>query len=142
MTPQQETAGADIRDVPLAHLVYKIDYPPMHERYTRYERELVDAANREVLRTGGCYDVQIVGVYESLRDEGQLNPCLVTPTAIGGVFSMWLGNQRLAAARALKWATLSCVVVWDGREGITAAKLRHYGQPMRWNYRTQEWDRG
>lgn len=88
---------------------------------------LKDPESREQLRAS---DPQVVAVYESFADKGQLNPCIVLPKKKD--YYMWCGNQRLCAAMALEWETLECVIV-DHWEQVAGAVSKHYKADMYWH---------
>jgi hypothetical protein len=123
-------------ELPLDHLIYKWqNNPDLLGRSLRFEKMLAKAETREELRAESPHTVAI---YESMRDIGMLNPVLVFPPDSVNTHRVIIGNQRLAAARALGWSTLECVVI-DGREQIPETIQHHYRLPMQWDDQTQKY---
>lgn len=110
--------------IPLSRLHF---HEHQEEKRPRHVEMLRDPESREKLRE---IDPQVVGVYESFAEKGQLDPCVVLPK--GKDHYMWCGNQRLAAALALGWESLDCVVVqsWDQ---VPGAVTKHYKSGLYWH---------
>jgi hypothetical protein len=62
------------------------------------------------------------GVLKSMVKVGLVNPLLVA--VIDGEYRVYIGNQRLAAARHLAWDYISCVIV-ESHADVTAALLEY-----------------
>ncbi len=110
--------------IPLDKLEFKWNVRRAHQ-----PDMLKDPAQREKLRSE---DAQIVAIYESFAEKGQMNPCIVLRAQRPGYYMMWCGNQRLVAALALGWESLDCVVV-DKWEHVVEAASRNYGVSIHWD---------
>lgn len=95
-----------------------------HTKGLRWEAMLPDPANRAAMKRGNLDDRRVVSVYDSLFDQGQVNPLLVCHND-HDEYTVVIGHQRLASMRALKWTHCKVVVI-AGREDITATIDLHY----------------